>query len=105
MHLDLTKGHGFCVNHDDGCGGSCCTTIFYNLLEDMDSGDNILNDLKTLFLWDVRLQKHHREMKFMIHEHSGIPLLEDKVVTISLMMSHICIIVYVDVSVEGQGFE
>lgn len=64
----------------------------------MDNGANNLNDLKTLFLWDVRLGKDHDEMKLMSLKHGVIPFLEDKLVIISFVIFHGSV-------VEGQGFE
>lgn len=35
MHVDHREEHVVGVIHDDDYGGSCCTTIFSNLVEDM----------------------------------------------------------------------
>jgi len=71
----------------------------------MENGANTLNGFKTFLLWDVRLWKYHHEMKFMSLDHGVMPFLEHLLVTISFMIFHVGVVVYVDVTIEGQGFE
>lgn len=81
MYVVPIYEHGVSVIDDYDFGGSYCSTILCNLVEDIENENKKLNYFKILFLWDVGLGKYHHEMKLMGLEYEVMLILEDKLDT------------------------